>query len=103
MMKKLLMKWLEVPDVSEMVSRRDIKEAVEDAIYEAFQPIVIPGYMYSYFDRHEHKDIRGALDLRIKEAVSAHFDKETRKSVFEFVDTESFIDSIVARIKVKQL
>ena len=105
-MKQFLRKWLEVPEargMSKYVERDDIKQEVEDAIYEALQPELPESYRHLFWLRDKHKDIRGTLERHVKMILSEGAEEEVQKSVNKLVDPESFIDGVVERIKSKQL
>lgn len=105
-MKNLLRKWLEVSDGQDMSGYArvdDIKEMVEDAIYEALQPELPYEYKRLYWRRDRDKDIRGTLERCVKKIVREDARAEVQGRIAELTEPEAFIDNVVERIKSKQL
>ena len=110
-MKKLLRKWLEVPELSDMsgyVNTNDVKTMVEDAIVEAFGHKTYSSLnSYGWWDREPHKNITGTLDESVTKIVHGLIKPKANVAVSarlkELTEPESFIDGVVERIKAKQL
>ena len=103
-MKKLIRKWLQIPNEEDFISKSDLINAVKYAILEAFYPIDVS--VMRYFDEDERKNLKGLLEGVISQTVkekylSYHEDSLARAK--DYVANEDFLDSIITRIKNKQL
>ncbi|MCY4044626.1 MAG: hypothetical protein OXE99_06070 [Cellvibrionales bacterium] len=111
-MKKLLQKWLEIPPAEKeiidlnfpnYITECQLKNAVEEAIYEALSPDLPELYRIKYFQRDKYKDLSGLVQNHIKSLARELSKSEIRKVITEKIEPEKFIDDVVERIKNKQL
>lgn len=104
-----LREWLGIKDEPEpsdhtYVRMDNIKEAVEDAIYEAFLPeLSIQQRIMTYWDRPRDKEIRGTLQKQVEGLVGKEVEHAVAQKISELLEPERFIDGVVERIKRKQL
>lgn len=105
-MKKLLRKWLCVPDETFFINRGQLKKAVKDAITEAFEDEFSFHATYDYFEKKEIVHLRGVFEKIINAHYRLLHDKtlDACDSVInKCISGEKFLDSIIERIKNKQL
>jgi hypothetical protein len=106
-LKKLLRKWLEVPD---SMDREAIREEVKEAIYWAFLPdysywAFLPDYS-GYYTYSEYRTLAGLLKEQIDKVGDKSrnlIEEELEQRLDEEFNTEKFINSVVARINEKQI
>ena len=106
MIKKMLRKWLEVPDPvspAKYVVMNDVKEMVEAAVLEAIDPNPPAGYKCRFWVDVGYKEIRGTLREGIAQVLSNELDENLSNRLDAIVTPEKFIDEVVQRIRDKQL
>lgn len=101
-MKNIIRKWLGIEDIDlrGYVKSDDIKEAVENAMYQAFQDELGLGTYWRY-DRHVN--IRGQLNKCVTRIIGDTAEIEVRNKIEKIIAPERFIDDVVQRIKTKQI
>ena len=98
--KSRLKKWLEIPD-GRVVLVSDVREEVAAAVKQAFSP-EDSKYYFSFFhgiERTTRRHIEHIAGVEFKKSASNACDKHFEKRF----EGEEFIDSVVKRIKDKQL
>lgn len=126
-MKDLIRKWLDIPDKEEIlnsirsinakevvietkdINSDQIKEMIEDAIFEAFLPqpdvflIASEARTRFFSNKEKHKDLRGAVENHVRKMAKEISRIEAQLRISELTGQEVFLDQIIARIKNKQL
>lgn len=105
MIKEALRKWLEVPEapnLNQYITKDVVREVVVEVVVEAFKD-EDKYSSTSLFSSYDFNTIKGTIKRHTVNLVREQVSVAVAAKVSKIIKPEEFIDSIVQRIKSKQL